>query len=140
MEPISRRRFLIQGGASIAGGMLSSSLAEHILAAPRTGAASVPVAEFPGRLVDDLATIVADLTHKSPYASALFTSQGGISISQDRNGKRVSEFGFPSRGVSIRVFDGSAFHESATASTSPDALRRAAQALQGDVTRAKDRY
>src|SRR5207247_2513254 len=47
---------------------------------------------------------------------------------------------FPSRGVSIRVFDGGAFHESATASTSPDALRRAAQALQGDVTRAKDRY
>jgi TldD protein len=140
MEPISRRRFLIQGGASIAGVMLSSSLAEHLLAAPRTGDAPLPAAEFPGRLADDLATIVADLNHKFPYASALFTSQGGVSISHDRNGKRVSEFGFPSRGVSIRVFDGSAFHESATASTSPDALRRAAQALQGDVTRAKDRY
>src|SRR5258705_7149549 len=114
MIPITRRRFLIQSGATVAGTLLASSLAEQLLAATNTPrAAAMPTDAFPGHLVDELATLVADLERKYPYASALFASQSGVSVSRDRNGKRVSESGFPSLGVTLRVFDGSEFHESA---------------------------
>ena len=133
----------MQSGASLAGAVLVGSVAEQLLAA--TGSTSVApaapaAADFPDRLFDELATIVADLERKFPYASALFTSQGGVAITRDRNGKRVSESGFPTQGVSLRVFDGSGFHEAATGSTSPDALRKAAQGLIRDASVATQRY
>src|SRR5882724_560240 len=113
MTRLSRRQFLIRSGTSLAGAVLAGSLADKLFAA---GTASAPAgatpAAFPGPLVDDLASIVADLQRKFPYASALFASQSGVAVSRDRNGKRVSESGFPSLGVSLRVFDGASFHES----------------------------
>jgi len=142
MKRISRREFLRYGGASVAATLLSGPLAERLLAAERTSRSKTTAKHdaFPGHLTDDLASIVADLQRKFPYASALFASQNGISISRDRKGKRVSETGFPSRGVSLRVFDGSAFHEAAVASTEPEKLRAAAKDLLKNVTVAKERY
>src|SRR5436309_3297463 len=110
MKRISRREFLFRGGATLAGTVIAGSLAERLLAAPRTSAAAGHAAatvEFPGALTETLATVVADLRRQFPYASALYASQGGVVISRDRNGKRVSEGGFPSQGVALRVFDGS---------------------------------
>ncbi len=141
MIPITRRRFLIQSGASVAGTLLVSSVAEQLLAAtsaPRTAAATADA--FPGHLVDELATLVAELERKFPHASALFASQSGVSASRDRNGKRVSESGFPSMGVTLRVFDGSEFHESAIGSGDPEALRAATRDLIKTVSVGKQTY
>jgi len=52
----------------------------------------------------------------------------------------VSESGFPARGVSLRVFDGSAFHEAAVGSESLEALRAAARSLLRDATVEKERH
>ena len=78
---------------------------------------ALPAAERDA-VMKDYGEWVADLERKFPYASALFMSQGGVSINRDRTGKRVSESGFPSRGVMLRVFDGAEFHEAAVGSTS----------------------
>ncbi len=137
MVPLDRRQFLLRGGASLAGVLVAGSLAEQILFA-REGRAAPPAGDgFPGTLGDDLAAIVADLRRKFPYASALFMSSAGVSISRDRNGKRVSEAGFPSRGVTLRVFDGAVFHEAGVGGTSRDALREAARGLLRDVPAGK---
>jgi len=134
MSPLDRRQFLIRGGTSLAGVLVAGSLAEQMfLASSSRAAGNGNGAAFPGSLPDDLATLVADLERKFPYASALYMSQAGISISRDRNGKRVSEAGFPSRGVTLRVFDGATFHEAAVGSTTPDELRAAAKRLLNDV-------
>ena len=142
MPTITRRRFLIQSGATVAGAVLAVPFAERLLAAtaPAKGAAALTTDAFPGRLVDDLATVVADLQKKFPYASALYASQSGITIRRDRNGKQVSQAGFPSDGVSLRVFDGSSFHEAAVGSEDPEAVRAAAKHLLADVSVAKATY
>src|SRR5438046_2063720 len=100
MDRISRRHFLRQTGATLAGSLIAGSLAEQLLAATRSSThAGLPAGPvFPGTLADVLDSVAADLQRKFPYASALYTSQGGIAINRDRNGKRVSESGFPSRG------------------------------------------
>ena len=107
-----------------------------MLAAPRPSLEP----EFPGTLANELATVVAELEKKFPYASALYASQAGISISRDRNGKRVSESGFPSRGVSLRVFDGATFHEAAVGSVQAPAVRAAARRLTKDVALAREKF
>ncbi|MEO5616944.1 MAG: TldD/PmbA family protein [Candidatus Eisenbacteria bacterium] len=143
MSPLDRRRFLIQSGNSLAGVLVAGSLAEQLFLGSGARAASPeggPSSGFPGSLPDDLASIVADLERKFPYASALFMSQAGVTISRDRTGKRVSEAGFPSRGVMLRVFDGGAFHEAAVGSTSRDELRAAAKRLVRDVPLGKARF
>ena len=45
---------------------------------------------------------------------------------KDRKGKGVSETPFLSRGVSLRVFDGSSFHETTATGESPEAIHAAA--------------
>src|SRR5262245_13236828 len=141
MDPIDRRTFLIRGGAGLAGTIIAGSLAEKLLASPLALATPPPAAAtFPGPLLDDLASVVADLEKKFPYASALYTSQRGVVITRDRNGKQVSESGFPTLGVSLRVFDGESFHETAVGGTSRDALGAAASGLTRDVAVAKARY
>jgi len=135
MDPITRRQFLIRGGAGLAGVALSGSLLDA-LARP---AFAADAAGFPGTLPDVFASIVADLEKKFPYASALYTATSGIALRRDRNGKGVSESPFGTRGVTLRVFDGRVFHESAVGSTDPDALRAAAKALKGEVALAPDR-
>jgi TldD protein len=139
MPPLSRRRFLIQSGTSLAGTLLAGSLAGRLLASPRDSDPP-PAAGPPDALVDTLSSIVADLERKFPYASALHTAQRGVSISRDRNGKRVSESGFPSQGVALTVFDGAAFHGSAVGAETPDALRAAARALTREVAVGKQRH
>lgn len=137
---LTRREFLVRGGAAAGGTLLASTFAGRLLALPDQVAVD-PSGPFPGRLADDLASVVADLRRKYPYASGLFASQSGITISRDRNGKRVSEAGFPSRGVVLRVFDGAAFHETAVGSEDVDVLRAAAKALAREVpVAAKARY
>ena len=138
MSRISRREFLVRGGSAIAGSLMAMPLAERLLAAPASSASSTDA--FPGRLADDLAAIVARLEKKFPYASALYASQGGISIRRDRNGKRVSEAPFGSSGVSLRVFDGSEFHDAAVGETSLDAMNSAAQGLLREVSVGKATY
>jgi TldD protein len=140
MKRIGRRDFLRVGGATVAATLFAGPLAERLLAAEKPAGSPSTGAEFPGRLADDLAAIVADLQAKYPYASALFASQSGITIGRDRKGKRVSESGFPTRGVSLRVFDGGAFHETAVGGQSPDRLRAAARDLMKSVPVAKERY
>lgn len=138
MTRMSRRDFLQRTGASLAGSLIAGSLAERVLAA---GTAAPPTAgAFPGSLVADLASVVADLERKFPYASALFAAQSGVVLGRDRNGRRVSQTPFPTRGVSLRVFDGSAFHDAAVGDTSPDALQAAARGLLRDVPVARERY
>jgi TldD protein len=139
MNRIGRRQFLRAGAVSVAGAWLAGPLTERLFAAERSPSESNPAA-FPGRLADDLASIVADLRRKFPYASALYVSQNGINITHDRKGKRVSETGFPSRGVSLRVFDGGAFHEAAVGGASPDQLHVAARDLMRTVAVGKERY
>ena len=145
MTELSRRRFLLRGGASILGTVVAGSLAERLLAA--TGASSALAApraflepDFPGHFADELATVVADLERKFPYASALYASQAGISISRDRNGKRVSESGFPSHGVSLRVFDGATFHEAAVGTVEITAIRAAARRLTKDLSLPREKF
>ena len=143
MAAMDRRQFLIRGGASLAGAVIALPLAETLFADGRTPKPSRPataMGAFPGPLLDELSTIVADLESKFPYASALYISTGGVSINRDRNGKRVSESGAPTRGISLRVFDGSAFHESAVGSANSEALRAAASNLKRDVAIAPERY
>jgi predicted Zn-dependent protease len=145
MNRIGRRQFLIRSGASLAGAVFAGSLAERLLADPGAvtaspAAAAAGVQEFPGPLADVMSSIVSDLERKFPYASALYASSHGISITRDRRGKRVSESGFPSRGVALRVFDGTEFHEAAVGSESPEALRAAARGLLRDVAVARSRY
>ena len=150
MAAMNRRPFLIRGGASLAGAVVASSFADSLRAATRAGSmphrtTAIPHHPatgpgFPGGLLDELSAIVADLETKFPYASALFIATGGVSISRDRKGKRVSEAGTPTLGASIRIFDGGAFHETAVGSTSPQALHAAAAALKRSVPRAADRY
>ena len=131
---------MLRGGASLVGAVVAGSLAEQLLAATALRASADTTThtslepEFPGRLLDELSSIVADLEKKFPYASALYASQGGISISRDRKGKRVSESGFPSRGVSLRVFDGSTFHDAAVGTGDVSAIRAAARRLSKDVS------
>ena len=137
---------MLQGSASLVGTVIAGSLAEKLLAAPGSvgpakAATSVTLEpEFPGQLVDELSTIVAELEKKFPYASALYTSQGGIAISRDRNGKRVSESGSPTRGVSVRVFDGSTFHDAAVGTAEPSAIHAAARRLSKDVALAQQKF
>ena len=140
MTRMSRRQFLLRGGTSLAGTLVAGALAERLLAAGAPAASRAPSSGAPGALADELATIVADLERKFPYASALVTSQTGISINRDRNGKRVSESGFPSRGVSLRVFDGAAFHESSVGSEAPDALHAAAKGLAQNCRSIESRH
>ena len=135
MNPITRRQFLIRGGAGLAGVALSSPLLD-VLARPAFAAAAD---EFPGPFTDLFASIVADLETKFPYASALYTSSSGITMRRDRNGRSVSESPFGTSGVTLRVFDGRVFHESAVGSTEPDALRAAAKTLRGEVAPATQR-
>lgn len=138
MSRISRREFLFRGGSAIAGSMIALPLAERLL---RERAEAAPVmTPFPGKLADELATIVGRLERKFPYASALFASQSGISMRRDRNGKRVSETPFSTRGVSIRVFDGTQFHDVAVGSTTSDALSVASNSLLNDVSVFKSSY
>jgi TldD protein len=132
MSRMNRRQFIVRGGASMAGVMLSGSLVDRLFAAP--GAATG------NAMIDVYASIVADLERKFPYASALFAANGGITMRRDRNGKGVSESGFAFRGSSLRVFDGAVFHEAAVSSEDPDALRAAAQRLIRDVPLAKERF
>src|SRR5262245_13792067 len=101
MKRVNRREFLRYGGATVAATLLTGPLAERLLAAERAAGKSTPTTsnDLEGHFADDCAAIVADLRRKFPYASALYAAQNGISISRDRNGKRVSESGFPSRGV-----------------------------------------
>jgi len=143
MTPLDRRQFLIRGGSSLAGVLVAGSLAEQLLLGGSARAASPEGGvgdAFPGPLANDLASIVADLERKFPYASALFMSQAGVSIGRDRTGKRVSEAGFPSRGVMLRVFDGAVFHEAGVGSTAPDDLRAAAKKLKSEVALGPSRY
>jgi len=135
MTRLSRREFLLRSSASLAGACIAGSLAEQILFGGSATAAPADV--FPGTLADDLAAIVADLQKKFPYASALYVSSGGVSMSRDRNGKRVTEVGIPSQGVTLRVFDGAAFHEAAVGGVSRDALRAAGRRLTAEVPLAK---
>lgn len=143
MARMSRRRFLRQSGASLAGALIAGSLGERLLARSTALVAS-PSSTLETDVLDvvaaDLAAIVADLERDFPYASALFTSQVGVNINRDRNGRQVSESGFRSLGVSLRVFDGSSFREAAVGSTSRDALRAAAKRLAKDVSRGPDRF
>jgi TldD protein len=137
MDRISRRRFLALGGASLAGLAMSGPLFDSlVIPADAAGGA----AAFPGPLTDVFTSIVADLETKFPYASALYTSTSGITMRRDRNGKGVSETGFGTSGVTLRVFDGRVFHESGVGSTDPDALRAAARALKTEVARAKEHW
>jgi TldD protein len=138
MNRISRREFLMRGGSALAGGMLAMPLAERLLVA-RADASPVAPA-FPGRLMDDLASIVARLEKRFPYASALYAAQTGISMRRDRTGKRVSEAPFGSQGVSLRVYDGASFHDAAVGSTSVDALNAAAQGLLRDASVSQSKY
>lgn len=140
MKAISRRRFLIRSGAGLAGVVLAGPLSERMLAVAPVMAATSPPDAFPGTLPDVFASIVADLEAKFPYASALYTSYGGVTIRRDRRGKSVSETPFRSRGVSIRVFDGAVFHEAAVGTERPDDLREAARALTRDVAVGKERH
>jgi TldD protein len=140
MPPIGRREFLRRGSASLAGAIIAGPLVEHWLGADAIAADAPTIAGLTPHLIDDLATIVADLQRKFPYASALYAAQSGIGITRDRNGKRVSESGFPSRGLSLRVFDGNAFHEAAVGSVATDPVRAAARDLARRVAVAKERY
>jgi predicted Zn-dependent protease len=140
MSPLTRRRFLIQGSASLAGALIATPILQKLVAVVPAAAATAPSTEFPGEIPDVFASIVADLEKQFPYASALFTSTGGTTIRRDRQGKNVSESPFRSRGVSLRVFDGAVFHEAAVGSTSPDDLRATARDLKRDVTLAKEQH
>lgn len=124
--------------------MISGPLLDHWLgteaAAAVAGETPAMSAAVPDHLIEDLAEIVAQLQRKFPYASALYAAQSGIGISRDRNGKRVSESGFPSRGVTLRVFDGSAFHEASVGGAATDPIRVAARGLERSVAKAKERY
>lgn len=131
----------------MAASVIGGSLATRVLAAARSEAATATVSQAPAAplglqdpLVDGLASIVADLEKKFPYASALYTAQNGVSIARDRNGKRVSEAGFPTQGVALRVFDGEGFHETAVGGADLDALRAAARELTREVAVGKQRY
>lgn len=135
---ISRRRFLVHGGASLAGAVIAGSTAGRWLDA--AAATTHSDAARHGTLTDTLASIVADLDRNFPYASALFTSSGGIDMTRDRSGKSVSESPNGTRGVALRVFDGASFHDASVASTDPDALRAAAKRLLAEVPVAKARY
>jgi TldD protein len=137
MDPITRRQFLARGGASLAGVMLSGPLLEGLVVPSRAAGVADP---FPGPLTDVLATIVADLEGKFPYASALYTSYSGITMRRDRNGKSASETPFATHGVTLRVFDGREFHETAVGGDHPDALRTAARGLRREVALAKERW
>ncbi|MGH7740660.1 MAG: TldD/PmbA family protein [Candidatus Eiseniibacteriota bacterium] len=138
MSRLSRREFLMRGGSAIAGSLIAMPLAGRLLL-ERAEAAPV-ITPFPGRLADDLAAVVAKLERKFPYASGIYLSQSGISIRRDRNGKRVSEAPFASEGVSLRVFDGTQFHDAAIGATSADALNTAAHDLLADVSVFKSSY
>jgi hypothetical protein len=92
-RPLTRRDFLRQGGAALAGAALSwRDLASGRALAAVEGSATVagPSAGELEMLADLLAETVARLERKFPYASALFTSQQGIEITRDRQG-RTSE-------------------------------------------------
>jgi TldD protein len=140
MTRLTRRQFLVRSGASVAGTVLAASLADRLLAATTKASPATVSADATTRLADQLATIVADLERKYPYASALYSAQTGIGMSIDRKGKRVSESGFPTQGVCIRVFDGSSFHEMAVGSTSPDDIAAAAKSLRNEVTVGKQEF
>jgi hypothetical protein len=143
MVEISRRCFLLRGGASLAGAIIAVPLLERFAAVVPAAASPAAIPEspmFPGTLPDLLSSIVADLEGKFPYASALFTARGGITIRRDRHGKNVSESNFPSFGTTLRVFDGSTFHEAGVGSTSADELRGAAQGLLRDVAVGRQRF
>ncbi len=149
MIPITRRQFLIRSGASVAASVIGGSLAGRVLAAARSGVAAsgAEVAAMPAGplglddpFLDGLASIVRDLEKKFPYASALYTAQTGVAIHRDRTGKRVSESGFPTQGVALRVFDGASFHETAVGSTELDVLHRAARELLTEVPLAASHF
>ena len=142
ISPMSRRQFLARSGTVLAGTALAGALGESLMgvATASAGAASRAPAGSADPLVDLLSTLVADLERKFPYASARFNSQTGIAIHRDRRSKSVSEAGFPSRGVSLRVFDGASFHEAGVGSTDPDALHAAAKGLSSEVPLARERY
>jgi TldD protein len=91
------------------------------------------------RLAIWLGEAVAELEGKFPYASALYTSQQGIQFTRDRRGKGLREARGRGAGVSLRVFDGSAFHERAIDEPNHEAIVGAARALRGEVARAVDR-
>ncbi len=133
MNPLSRRKFLIRGGASLAGVMMSGPLLGRLML-PAGAAGAADADAFPGPLTDVFASIVADLERKFPYASALHTSTGGVTMTRHRQGKSVSESPFGTSGVSLRVFDGRVFHESAVGTSDADALHAAAKALKNEVT------
>ena len=137
MSRLTRRDFLVRGGIALGGVCIAGSLAERILLG---GTADAADAAFPGSLLDDLAGAVEQLQRVAPYASALYVSTGGVTISRDRNGKRVSEAGFPSQGVSLRAFDGVSFHEAAVSSTSRDALASAVKRLKAELGRPAPRH
>ena len=136
MSRLSRREFLVKSGASLAGAVIAGSLAEKILFGDSPALATAADV-FPGALLDDLAGAVHDLEGAFPYASALYVSNGGVSINRDRNGKRVSEAGVPTQGVTLRVFDGASFHEAAIGGVSRDRLAGAVRRLKTDVKAAK---
>ncbi len=140
MKRISRRRFLREGSASLAAATaawIGGRTAGRALAA---GATAERAAIVSPELVDLLATVVADLERKFPYAAALMTSLDGHTLRRDRTGRNVSEIGFRGRGVCLRVFDGEAFHEAATSDLGAGALRAAAAGLVRDVPLARERF
>jgi len=136
MKRITRRTFLRQGGASLAGVVLAGPMADALVRASAADAAArAAAADFPGPVLDTLSAVVADLERKFPYASALLTANEGTSIRRDRRGKGVSESQFVQRpGVSLRVFDGGTFHEATLAGQSPDDIHAAAKRLARDVS------
>jgi TldD protein len=138
VSQISRRRFLARSGASIAGAALAGALGKRLFDASPLGAQPAS-AVFPGPLLEILSSIVGDLEKKFPYASALYTSYDGVDIRQDRRGKSVSETPFLSRGVSLRVWDGAAFHEIGVAGQSPGEILAAAKRFDA-IAPAKERY
>jgi TldD protein len=142
MSRMNRRKFLQTGSASLGGALIAGSLAERVLGRVANAAAlsGAEVGSGGASLVGHLATVVADLERKFPYASALVTGQSGVAMSRDRNGRRVSQNQNPTRGASLRVFDGASFHEAAVGDVSPDGLQRAAKGLLRDVSVVKERY
>lgn len=158
MESFSRRRFLAQAAAgccSLAAASLLDAWRHGLaLADPADGTtmnnggaftiggpdAGAPAVLRGTALADALSEVVADLENKFPYASGLFTAVDGYALERNRQGKSVGPATARGAGVSLRVFDGEAFHESATAMVTREGLARAAARLRDELSRKADRY
>ncbi|MDZ4806145.1 MAG: TldD/PmbA family protein [Candidatus Eisenbacteria bacterium] len=107
---MNRRTFLIQAGA---GG--AAILSSGAWLSAESGAAPA--------LADRLATLVAELEIKFPYAFALYTRDESLTLEVSDDGNRLTTTG-PNEGIVAGIWDGGMMREEATSMANDAGIRR----------------